>query len=75
MRSKDCSQRERDLLKLVSDNEITQSILGDVKVGSVVSEALSQAPTCVCMQVSTPGLHASFNAKRAVKKKGKGGKK
>uniref|UniRef100_A0A7S2HPI5 NFACT protein C-terminal domain-containing protein n=1 Tax=Octactis speculum TaxID=3111310 RepID=A0A7S2HPI5_9STRA len=51
-RMKECSPRERDLIKFVSDNELVQTIIGEVKV-------------------STPGLHAAFNAKRSTKKAGK----
>uniref|UniRef100_A0A6U1AHC6 NFACT RNA-binding domain-containing protein n=1 Tax=Rhizochromulina marina TaxID=1034831 RepID=A0A6U1AHC6_9STRA len=53
-RSKECTSRERDLIRMVSDNELVHSIIGDVKV-------------------STPGLQAAQNAKRANKKKGKTG--
>lgn len=32
-RAKECSPRERDLLRMISDNEIVQTIIGDTKVG------------------------------------------
>ena len=33
-RSKDCLPRERDLIKLMSENEVVQAIVGDVKVSA-----------------------------------------
>jgi hypothetical protein len=31
-RSKDCSPREKDLIKMIADNDVVQCIIGDVKV-------------------------------------------